>query len=133
MLRAGWKSLMARKLRLAMSAFAIVLGVSFVAGSFIFTDTLGRAFGGIVEGRVGDVIVRPAGAGVETQPHRTIPGPLVAELAEVEGAARAHGNVGYFGAFVIDKDGRVVGGQSAPPIGGNYTDAPAADGREFGV
>lgn len=133
MLRAGWKSLMARKLRLAMSAFAIVLGVSFVAGSFIFTDTLGRAFGGIVEGGVGDVIVRPAGAGVETQSQRTIPGPLVAELAEVEGAARADGNVGYFGAFVIDKDGRVVGGQGAPAIGGNYTDAPAADGREFGV
>jgi hypothetical protein len=32
MLRASWKSLLARKLRLLMSGFAIVLGVAFVAG-----------------------------------------------------------------------------------------------------
>ena len=133
MLRSSWKSLLARKLRLAMSAFAIVLGVSFVAGSFIFTDTLARAFGGIVEGSVGDVIVRPSGTDLETQSPRTIPAALVAELAEVEGAARADGNINYFGAFVIDKDGRVVGGQGAPAIGGNYTGGPAADGRDFGV
>lgn len=133
MLKASWTSLMARKLRLAMSAFAIVLGVSFVAGSFIFTDTLARAFGGIVEGGVGDVIVRPAGTDLETMSAQTIPASLVDELAEVEGAARADGNVNYFGAFVIDKDGRVVGGQGAPAIGGNYTGGPAADGREFGV
>ena len=61
MLRASWKSLMARKLRLMMSAFAIVLGVAFVAGSLVFTDTLGRAFTSIMAGSVGDVIVRPVG------------------------------------------------------------------------
>ena len=37
MIRAAWASLLARKLRLFMSAFAVVLGVAFVAGSFIFT------------------------------------------------------------------------------------------------
>ena len=58
MLRASWKSLLGRKLRLFMSAFAIVLGVSFVSGSLIFTDTLGKAFDGIVD-TVGDVVVRP--------------------------------------------------------------------------
>lgn len=62
MLRASWKSLLARKLRLFMSAFAVVLGVSFVAGSLVFTDTLSRAFDGIMTGTVGDVVVRPAGA-----------------------------------------------------------------------
>ena len=41
MLRVTLRNLLARKLRLAMSGFAIVLGVAFVAGSFIFTDTLG--------------------------------------------------------------------------------------------
>lgn len=133
MLRSSWKSLLARKVRLAMSAFAIVLGVSFVAGSFIFTDTLARAFGGIVEGSVGDVVVRPAGTDLEVQSARTIPATLIDDLAAVEGAERADGNVNYFGAFVIDKDGRVVGGQGAPAVGGNYTGAPAADGREYGV
>ena len=60
MLRASWKSLMARKLRLFMSAFAIILGVAFVAGSFVFTDTLGRSFDSIMSSTVGDVVVRPA-------------------------------------------------------------------------
>ncbi len=133
MLTASWKSLMARKLRLVMSAFAIILGVSFVAGSFIFTDTLGRAFGGIVEGSVGDVVVRPVGAGdMEDQTTRTIPGSLVDELASAPGAARADGNIGYMAAFVIDKDGKLIGGTGAPAMGLNYSDAPAAGGHEWG-
>ena len=49
MLRATLKSLLAHKLRMAMSAFAIVLGVAFVSGTLVFTDT------------------------TEQQPHRPIP------------------------------------------------------------
>src|SRR5690606_41615517 len=112
---------------------AFTLGLSFATGSFIFAVTLARAVGGIVEGSVGDVIVRPAGTGLEMQSAQTIPATLVDELAEVEGARRADGNVSYFGAFVIDKDGRIIGGQGAPAVGGNFTGAPAADGREYGV
>ena len=59
MLRSTFTSLLARKVRLLMSALAIVLGVGFVAGSLIFTDTLGRTFDGIMEGTVGDVVVQP--------------------------------------------------------------------------
>ena len=44
MLRATLKSLFAHKLRMGMSAFAIVLGVAFVAGTLIFTDTLSKTF-----------------------------------------------------------------------------------------
>ena len=44
MWKAALKSLLGRKLRLLMSTFAIVLGVAFVAGSLIFSDTLDRSF-----------------------------------------------------------------------------------------
>jgi hypothetical protein len=44
MLRATVKALTARKLRLTMSALAIVLGVAFVVGAFVLTDSLGRTF-----------------------------------------------------------------------------------------
>jgi putative ABC transport system permease protein len=127
MLRASWKSLLARKLRLMMSAFAIVLGVAFVAGSLVFTDTLGRAFTNIMAGSVGDVVVRPVGAVNEdnTQTTKTLPASLVAGLAKVDGAARADGNVSSSGVFVIDKLGKVIGGQGAPGIGVNFGDAPA--------
>ena len=52
---------MGRKLRLLMSTFAIVLGVAFVAGSLVFSDTLGRSFTALFASTVGDVVVRPEG------------------------------------------------------------------------
>ncbi len=48
MFKAAWKSLLGRKLRLLMSTFAIVLGVAFVAGTLIFSDTLNRQLHGAV-------------------------------------------------------------------------------------
>ena len=38
------KGLLARKLRLALTALAIVLGVTFVSGTLVLTDTLNRTF-----------------------------------------------------------------------------------------
>ena len=44
MLRATVKSLLARKLRLVLTALAIVLGVGFTAGTFVLTDTISHTF-----------------------------------------------------------------------------------------
>ena len=132
MFKAAWKSLMGRKLRLLMSTFAIVLGVAFVAGSLIFTDTLSRSFDAIFASSVGDVVVRPEGGTSEdgTPTSKTMPASLVEKLAEVDGAARADGNVASFSVFVVGENGKVVGGQGAPGIGLNWNDAPAANGLE---
>ncbi len=132
MIRAALKSLLGRKLRLLMSTFAIVLGVAFVAGSLIFSDTLSRSFTALFASTVGDVVVRPVGGQTAGgQPStQTLPGSLVDELADLPGAARADGNVGTFGVFVIDTDNKVVGGLGPPAIGGNWSDAPAARGLE---
>lgn len=124
---------MARKLRLFMSAFAIILGVAFVAGSFVFTDTLGRSFDSIMNSTVGDVVVRPVAGDVdiESQPSSaTLPGSLVTELADTPGAARADGNITNFGTFVVGKNGKLIGGFGPPGIGVNYTDGPAAKGLQ---
>ena len=54
-LRATLKSLLARKLRLVLSGLAVVLGVMFVSGAFVLTDTLGRSFdGGLRRGHLRD-------------------------------------------------------------------------------
>ena len=132
MLRATWRSVVARKLRLFLSAFAVVLGVAFVAGSYIFTDTLDRAFTGLTSGAVGDVIVRPAGSGAGgaggAPSTRTVPHELVQELGGVPGAARADGRITDFGTFVIGADGKIIGGQGPAGIAVNYSDGPAANG-----
>src|ERR1700712_93823 len=130
MLRAAWKSLLGRKLRLFMSTFAIVLGVAFVGGTLIFTDTLNKSFVAIFDNSVGDVVVRPVGAGSadDTPTTLTLPAGLVDDLAAVPGAARADGNVATYGLFVIGENNRVIGGQGAPGIGVNNNTAPAAHG-----
>ena len=47
MIGVALKGLLGRKLRSALTAFAIVLGVAMISGSFVLTDTLGRSFDGI--------------------------------------------------------------------------------------
>src|ERR1700691_5455687 len=48
MLRVTVKGLLARKLRLALTALAIVLGVTFVTGTLVLGDTLNRTFNSLV-------------------------------------------------------------------------------------
>ncbi|WP_270886771.1 ABC transporter permease [Pedococcus sp. 5OH_020] len=130
MLRASWKSLLGRKLRLFMSAFAIILGVAFVSGSFIFTDTLGKAFDGIVN-TVGDVVVRPdtVSADFEAGPSsKTVPGSVVTRLASVPGVARVDGNVSDPTTFVVSKRGKLIGGGGPPGLGLSHNDAPTSAG-----
>ncbi|MGZ4381265.1 MAG: hypothetical protein ACXVZ3_07585, partial [Gaiellaceae bacterium] len=47
MIKVALRSLMGRKLRFALTAFAIVLGVAMVTGTYMLTDSINRAFGGI--------------------------------------------------------------------------------------
>lgn len=127
MLRASLTSVLGRKLRLLMSAFAVILGVAFVAGSFIFTDTLAKSFDGIMSSSVGDVVVRPVGSGDAFGSTQTLSGDLIAELEKVTGAAGVAGNVTDYSTFVVGKNGKLIGGQGAPGMGVNYTTIPSAN------
>jgi putative ABC transport system permease protein len=44
MLRVTFRGLLARKVRLLLSAIAVVLGVAMVSGTYVLTDTIGNAF-----------------------------------------------------------------------------------------
>src|SRR4029079_13002662 len=48
MTQVALKGLAGRKLRAALTAVAIVLGVAMVSGTFILTDTINRAFDSII-------------------------------------------------------------------------------------
>ncbi|HEU5038718.1 MAG TPA: FtsX-like permease family protein [Nocardioides sp.] len=131
MWRVSLRNLLAKKVRLALSAFAIVLGVAFVAGSFIFTDTLGGAFDGIVGGTTADVEVMPQGAGdVDTLgvDARTIPAAVADRLAELPGAAKVAGTDSVPGVYVIGADGKLVGGNGPPGLALNYTEMTSITG-----
>ena len=132
MIRAAWKSLMARKVRLLMSTSAIALGVAFVVGSLVFSSALSKGVDKLFASAVGDVVVRPHGSStLNGDPStRSVPASLVDRLAQVPGAARADGNVSALGVFVIGRNGKVIGGLGAPTYGLSYTDAPAGHGLQ---
>jgi putative ABC transport system permease protein len=49
MIGVALKGLLGRKLRAVLTAFAIVLGVAMISGSFVLTDTLGKTIDGVYE------------------------------------------------------------------------------------
>ena len=96
MLRVAWKGLLGHKVRFALTTLAVVLGVAFVVGSFVFTDTLGRAFDNLFTDAFAgtDVTVR-ATQGLEelgAEPVR-LPDDLLGEIEAVEGVDEAWGSV----------------------------------------
>ncbi len=107
MLKMTWRNLFARKVRLALSAFAIVLGVAFVAGSFIFTDAMGDAFDGIIEGSTSDVEIAYKGAADfdSEQDLRTLPREVVDRLDSLPEVGSVHPSVQLTSVYVIGKEG----------------------------
>lgn len=115
MWRATWKGLIGHRLRLALTALAITLGVGFVAGAFIFTDSLSQSFETAFETstRGFDVQVRPvvdpelSFAGGEP-----LDGALIDRIAALDGVAATQGTILSVGQLV-DQNGEIVGG--GPP------------------
>lgn len=135
MLRFTLRSLLARKIRLVLSAVAIALGTAFLSGSLVFTDTLARSFDDIVAGSIADASVRLTGSeaasmdAVISFDQRTLPASLATKLADAPGVARADGTVFGQGLFVIKPNGKLLGGTGAPTMAFNYSDAPNASGE----
>ncbi|MGY1753499.1 ABC transporter permease [Blastococcus sp. SYSU D01042] len=127
MWRTTWRNLLAHKLRLAMSGLAIVLGVAFVVGTLIFTDTLGKTFNDLFRSTSADVNVTRAAAfdqglaGTGAGGTATfVPADLVDEITAVDGVAAVEGNVQAEGVYILDSDGEVLDTGGAPGLGINW-------------
>jgi putative ABC transport system permease protein len=113
------RGLFARKLRTALTAFAVVIGVAFVAGTFIFTDTINASFTDIFE-RVSkgvdvDVTAKQpveGDFGGRTQP---LPPGTLEKVQAVDGVAAAEGNLEET-VSIFDSDGKRVGGNGPPTL-----------------
>src|ERR671921_736853 len=132
MLKVVWRNLVARKLRLLLSAFAIVLGVAFVAGSLIFTDAMGGAFDDIIEGSTADVEIAYEGANDfdSQQDSRVIPASVVHELEKLPEAGGVYPSTSLMSVFVIGADGKVVGGDGPDEVA---LDVSTADKARYDV
>ncbi|WFE93104.1 FtsX-like permease family protein [Micromonospora sp. WMMD987] len=127
MVRATLKSLLARKVRLLLSGLAVVLGVMFVSGAFVLTDTLGRSFDAVFadayEGVDVNVAGKPRVALSEMQGEQvpaTVPAATVQRIGAVAGVAEATGVVTTDGAQLIGSNGKVVTSFGPPQLGSNW-------------
>ncbi|MGW4943518.1 ABC transporter permease [Actinoplanes sp. NPDC004185] len=128
MLRATLKSLLARKLRLILSGLAVVLGVMFVAGAFVVTDTLSKSFDSLFASAYSTtdvgVTAKPKVEVAEFEGEEVItplPASALAQVKGVPGVQSATGLVDADGARVIGSDGKVLTSVGPPRIGSAWT------------
>ena len=121
------KGLLAHKLRLALTALAIVLGVTFISGTFVLTDTLQSTFDslfGTVYSKVDFQVrgVAQLGSGGDAT-RRPIPASLLATVRRVPGVGLADGQVQGYAQFIA-RDGQAIATGGAPTIGVSFDPYP---------
>ncbi|MGN6202182.1 MAG: ABC transporter permease [Solirubrobacterales bacterium] len=112
----GLKSLWARKARALATTFAVVLGVAFVAGSYVLTDTIFAAFDEIFEESLsGTSVVITAENPVKQENGEipTISASLLPTVQKTRGVRVASGAIFTPGAF-FDGEGEKIGNKFAP-------------------
>ena len=114
MIGVALKGLLGRKLRSTLTAFAIVLGVAMVSGSFVFTDTIEKSFAKVFDDLYSEaaVVVTPKRTVASVDEAEDDPPPFAASLLgrvlEVRGVEDAVGSV--FGTLrLVGKDGKLLG------------------------
>ena len=118
------KELAARKLRLLTTAFAVLLGVAFMAGTMVFTDTIGATFDSVLadadEGV--DAYVR-APSEIELgygEPGPRLDASLADQVASVDGVDEVALRINGY-AQVVGPDGEPVGDlKKNPAFGTNW-------------
>lgn len=117
------RNVLAHKLRFLLTTFAVVMGVGFVVGSFVVTDSLHRSVDQLFEDVTGgvDVSVRARtslGEGGVTNPggRGRVPATLVETVRDVEGVEAAEGSVGGY-AQLVDLQGKPLTTTGAPFLG----------------
>ena len=128
MFRISLRNLLKNKLRLLLTIAAVTVGVTFVSGTFVLSDTMVKAFGELYDGLTAgtDVVVKSEAAfdadvattGGQVRP---LDQGLVRRVQEVPGVAVAEGAVSGF-ALVIDRHGDPVQPGGAPTIGTSLTE-----------
>jgi len=134
MWRATFKSLLAKKLRLVLTALSVVLGVGFVAGTYVLTDTMNAAFEELFaqSAAASDVVVRSTsafdseeagpGGGGGGEDRTPLPDSLLELVQSASGVSVAVGDVQGYAQMVDPATDEVIGGLGPPTIGTNWNE-----------
>ena len=120
MVKATWRGILAHKLRLFLATIAIVLGVSFVTGTLVISDTINQTFDTLFKTITAgvDVQVRAASTGkVQGQEiHPPVPAALLSAVQGVDGVKESFGELSR-SAVIVDREGKAIIKGGAPTLG----------------
>src|ERR687898_809246 len=130
MVKTAIRNLLAHKVRLFTTGLAVMLGVAFIAGTLVLTDTITKTFDDLFTDAYADTdaLVRAEASFEDPNGFGDLRGrldaSLVDQVADVDGVAVASGDVWGF-AQVVDKDGEPVGnpGAGPPTFGANWPES----------
>jgi putative ABC transport system permease protein len=123
-----FRGLAARKLRLSLTALAIVLGVTFVTGTLVLGDTLNRTFNDLIGTAYQHVSFQVRGKttlpGADTTVDGTtrrkpVPESIAAAIARLPGVAYVHGSVGGYAQFLA-RNGDAIGSGGGSTLGFSF-------------
>jgi len=129
MLRVTIKGILAHKLRLGLTALAIILGVTFITGTLVLTDTLHNVFTDLYGNVYQHVDFEVRGKAVFSEANGSgaarpqISESLLPTVRSVPGVEEAQGTVGGYAQFIAP-DGKAVTTNGAPTIGTSYNPSP---------
>src|SRR4051812_40294300 len=118
MTKLALKGLLTRKLRSVLTGFAVVIGVAFVVGTLVFTDTIDASFKNLFERTQQGVDVaiearQAVKADFSTPP--TMPASTLDKVKATPGVEIAEGGVGSDGTL-LDKKGEPIVSQGPPTL-----------------
>src|SRR6266540_4570879 len=116
MIKVALKGLAGRKIRALLTAFAVIIGVSMVSGTFVLTDTMQESFDSIFETSYENTDVVVSGHRVvrsRTADIPTIPSSVLRDVRALPQVDAAAGSIDDdTAADVIGRDGKSLGGQN---------------------
>jgi putative ABC transport system permease protein len=110
------RGLAQRKLRAFVTALAVLLGVAFIAGSFVLTDTINRSFDDIFDQAYAgtDVAISSSTTGQGDSPDLpAFPERYLDRVRQVDGVEKAAGGI-FSTARFVDAEGDPLGNSFAP-------------------
>jgi putative ABC transport system permease protein len=121
------KTIWSRKVRFLLTGVAVILGVAFVSGTFVLTETINNTFDSLFTDiyQHTDAVVRAkeefSGQGFGNEGRGTVSADLLPTVRGADGVDAADGTVQGL-AIIVDKQGDALGsnGQGAPTLGFSF-------------
>jgi putative ABC transport system permease protein len=125
------KGLRANFIRFILTAIAVIVGVSFVSGTLVFTSTISSVFDNLFTNvykktdaavRAPEVLSSDFGPGQRPN----FPASVLVDVKQAPGVAAASGQVQNLYAQLVDKHGKAIGtnGNGPPTLGFGWNDVP---------